>query len=76
MLTAWREITKWEYPGRQDLLDMITSTCQLLIAKIAKGGWIMTYSCNAARNSRRLLIEAIDKIAKKEGMTSNQIKIF
>ena len=76
MLTAWREITKWEYPGRQDLLDMIPSPCQLSIAKIAAGGCIMTDTCNAARKFRRFLIETITDIAKKEGITSNQIHIF
>ena len=62
MLTAWREITKREYPGRQDLLDMIPSPCQLSIANISKGGWIMTNTCNALRKSRRLIIEAITEI--------------
>ena len=38
MLTAWREITKREYPGRQNLLDMIPSPCQLSIENIAKVG--------------------------------------
>ena len=76
MLTGCREITKREYLGRQDLLDIIPSPCQLLIEKIAKGGWIMTYTCNAARKCRRLLFEAITEITKKEGMTSNQINSF
>ena len=76
MLTAWRETTKREYPGQKDLLEMITSPCQLLMERIAKGGWIMTDSCNAAQKFRRFLIEDIIKIAKKEGMTRNQINIF
>ena len=65
MLTAWCEITKREYPGRQDLLYMIPSPFQLLIANIAMGGWIMTDTCNAARKFRRLLIEAITEILNK-----------
>ena len=36
----------------------------------------MTDTCNAARKFRRLPIEAITEIAKKEGLTSNQINIF
>ena len=76
MLTAWSEITKREYPGRQDLLDMILSPCHLSISNISKGGWIMTDTCNAARKFRRLIIEAITKITKKQGMTSNKINIF
>ena len=65
MLTAWREITKREYPGRQDLLDIITSPCQLSIANISKGGWIMTDTCNAAQKFRSLSIETITEITKK-----------
>ena len=42
MLTAWREITKQEYPGRQNLLDIIPSTFQMSIVNIYKGGWILT----------------------------------
>ena len=76
MLTAWREITKREYPGRQDLLAMIPSPCHLSIAKISKSGWIMTDTCNAARKFRRLPIDAITEISNKEGMASNQINIF
>ena len=76
MLKAWREITKREYPSRQDFLDMIPSLCQLSIANISKVGWIITDTCNAAWKFRRFLIEAITGIAKKERMTSNQINIF
>ena len=76
MLTAWREITKWEYPIRKEFIAMIPSPCQILIAKIDKSGWIMTDTCNAAQKLWRLLIEAITVIAKKEGMTNNKINIF
>ena len=65
MLTAWREITKREYFGQQELLDMIPSTFKLLIANIAQGDWIMTDTCNADRKFRRLLIEDITEIANK-----------
>ena len=76
MLAAWREITKREYPGQQDLLDMIPSPCQLFITNISEGGWIMTDTFNATRKFWRMLIEAITEIANKEEMTINQIKIF
>ena len=76
MLTAWREITKWDYPVWHDLLDMIPSPCKLPIANISKGGWIMMDTYNAARKLLRFLIEYINGISKKEGMISNQIKIF
>ena len=76
IITAWREITKQEYPGRKDFLDMISNNCQPSIDNISKGGWIMTDTCNADRKFLRLLIEAITEIAKKEGMKSNQINIF
>ena len=76
MLTAWRKITKWEYPGQQDLLEMIPNPCQLSIANIAKVGWTMTDICNSARKFWRFLIESITEIANKYGMTSNQINIF
>ena len=36
----------------------------------------MTDNCNATRKFQRLLIEAITEIARKEGMTRNQINIF
>ena len=73
MHTAWREITKRKYSHWQEFLDMIPSPCQLPIAKISKGGCIMTDNFNAARKFRRLLIEAITEIANKQGMTSNKI---
>ena len=76
MITAWHERTKREYPGRQDLLDMILSPCHLSISNISKGGWILTDNCNSDRKLRRFIIEAITEIAKKEGMTSNQINVF
>ena len=75
MLTAWREMTKRDYPTRKYLLDMITSHCKPLISKIAKGGWIMSDTCNAAWKFQRLLIEAITEIANKEG-TTNKKKRF
>ena len=75
MITAWRIITKRQYPGQQYLLYIIPSPCQMLIANIAKGGCIMTDTCNTVWKLRRLLIEAINEISKKEGMTSNQINI-
>ena len=76
MLTDWREITKREYPGRQDLLDMIPCPCQLSISNIYKGGWIMTDTCNATRKFRRLLFDTITEITKKEGITRNQLNIY
>ena len=76
MLTTWREIIKRAYPGQQYLLDIISSPFQLSIEKLSNGGWIMTYTCNAAHKFRRFLIEAITETANKEGMTSNQINIF
>ena len=76
MLTDWREITKRNYSGRQYLLDMIPSPCQLSISNIAKGGWIMMDTCNAARKFRSFLTEAITEIANKEEMIRNQINIF
>ena len=76
MLIAWREITKQEYLGRQDFLDMIPSPCKLFIENIANGGWIMMNTCNSPRKVRRSLIEYITEIANKEGMKSNKINIF
>ena len=76
ILETWREVTAREYPGRQDLLDQIPKAAELTIAKLAKGGWIMTDTCNPARKFRRLLKAAIIEIARAEGMSEEDIIIF
>ena len=49
---------------------------ELTLAKLAKGGWIMTDTCNAARKYRRLLMESIKKIAEEDGMSPDQITVW
>ena len=65
-----------EDPGRQDLLDRIPLAYQLSIAKLAKSGWIMTDTCNAATKFRKLFIESIKQVAIDRGMPARQIRIY
>ena len=76
ILDTWRAVTFREFPGRQDLLDLIPKAYQLTLGKLAKGGWIMTDTCNPARRFRRLLSAAITQIALEEGMDKDDIKMF
>ena len=76
MIEAWREVTERLYPNRPDLLARIPASADLTIAKLAKGGWIMTDTCSAARRFRRLLKAEIHKIGKEMGMTDGDIQIY
>ena len=76
MLEEWRAVTRKLYPGRQDLLDRIPLAYQLSIAKLAKSGWIMTDTCNAATKFRKLFIESIKQVAIDRGMPARQIRIY
>ena len=57
------------YFYRPDLLEKIPQ------AK-TNGGWVMTDTCNAARNYHRLVVESIKLIAEEEGVPDEQIKVF
>ena len=37
-ITAWRNVTAREYPGRDDLLDKIPKAVNISLAKLAHGG--------------------------------------
>jgi len=76
MLEQLRSVTKRMFPGRNDLLNLIPEPSELSLSKLAKGGWIMTDTCNPARKFRKLLIEAISEIACKEGMDKAEIKVY
>ncbi len=76
MLKAWRGVTMELYPNQQDLLEQILPANQLTITKLAKGGWLMTDTCSAARRLQRLLKEAITKISLECGMTAIEIVIY
>ena len=76
MIQRWRNLTAKLYPNRPDLLAQIPMAHELTLAKLAKGGWVMTDTCNAARLYRRLLMESIKQVAKEDGMTSEQITVW
>ena len=76
MIQRWRDLTAKLYPNRPDLLARIPMAHELTLAKLAKGGWIMTDTCNAARKYRRLLMESIKKIAEEDGMSPDQITVW
>ena len=59
-MTHWRDITKREFPGRPDLLDMIPQPDSINIDKLGEGGTITTDTCNAAQKVCRLLVEHIN----------------
>ena len=59
-MTRWRDITKVEFPGKPDLLDMTPQTDSINIDKFGEGGTITTDTCNAAQKVCRLLVEHIN----------------
>ena len=70
MLTSWRKITKREYPGRQDLLYMITSPCHMSIVLLSY--FLLLYLPNVRLNFALALIykayqSAYHKKSKKCG---------
>ena len=75
-LTAWRAVTARQYPGREDLLALIPLATDLTLAKLAKGGYLTTDTCNPARAFRRRFKASIIKIAINEGMTQEEICLF
>ena len=67
--TCWRDITKFEFPGRPDLLDMIPQPDSIDIDKLGEGGTITTDTCNAAKKVHHLLVEQINgHVNKKDCM--------
>ena len=52
MLETWHEVTVREYPNRPDLILLLPNANELSVAKLAKGGWLMTDTCNPARKFR------------------------
>ena len=76
MLETWHEVTVREYPNRPDLILLLPNANELSVAKLAKGGWLMTDTCNPARKFRRLLMKAISEVAEKEGLTAEEIQIY
>ena len=76
MLEEWLEVTKELYPDRPDLWALIPKAEELTIAKLAKSGWIMTDTCNAARKYRRLFMESIHAVAKEEGLEEDEIRVY
>ena len=75
-LVTWREVTMREYPERPDLLQSLPHPSELSLAKLARGGWIMTDTCSPMQKFRRLFKEAVIKIAKDEGMDDDDIHVF
>ena len=76
MLQTWRVVTQRVYPGRADLLALLPKPSDLSLSKLTNGGWIMTDTCNPAREFRKLFMAAITEIAEEEGMTKNEITIY
>lgn len=76
MLEEWLEVTQVLYPDRPDLWALIPKSEELTIAKLARSGWIMTDTCNAARKFRKLFIEAIHEVAKEEGLDDGEILVY
>ena len=61
-------MTERVYPGQADLLALLPKPSDLLLSKLANGGWIMTDTCNLAHKFCKLFMAAITEIAKEEGM--------
>ena len=75
-LDSWRKVTEREYPGRPDLLEMISLATEFTLTELARKGWIMTDTCNPARAFRRNLKASIQEIALDAGMRIENICIF
>ena len=76
-LVTWRSVTRMrEYPNRPYLLQSLPYLSELSLAKLAKGGWIMTDTCSPMQKFPRLFKEALIQIAKDEGVDENDIQVF
>ena len=75
LLEKWRLVTSEMYPDRSDLLDQIPRAEELTLAKLAKEGFTMTDTCSTAQKIQRLIGQAIDDIAKKEGLSADEINV-
>ena len=75
LLEKWRLVTSELYPDRSDLLDQIPRAGELTLSKLAKEGFTMTDTCSTTQKIQRLISEAIDDIASKEGLSPDEIKV-
>ena len=62
------------YPDRPDLLDVIPTSEDLSLSKLAKG-FTMTDTCNTARKIQHLLKDEIAKVCNEKGLTGEEIDI-
>ena len=64
MINIWGEIIERNYPGQEDLLDLIPNANYLIISKLSFGGNDETDTCNGAQNIRRILCDLIVDTSK------------
>ncbi len=74
LLDQWRAVTEEMYPDRPDLLDVIPTSEDLSLSKLAKG-FTMTDTCNTARKIQHLLKDEIAKVCNEKGLTGEEIDI-
>ncbi len=51
LLEGWRETTSKLFPKKPHLLELISQSTKLTLAKLGKGGCVLTDNCNAAQKS-------------------------
>lgn len=69
LLQKWRNVTAKMYPDRPDLLlsekSGLPEKAQLTLAKLGKGGGVMTDGCSKARKERQLVVTMITTAAEE-----------
>ena len=62
----WRDVTEREFPDRPDLVELIPHPDEIDVCKLGMGGVINTDTCNAARETRRLLVEHVGGVTYEQ----------
>ena len=70
LLKNWRGVTRRMFPDRQYLLYKLPDPMKLTMARLAKHGCLMTYTCNTAQKFRKLLREVIESEVKENLLAS------
>jgi hypothetical protein len=76
LLEKWRSVFEELYPDRQDLLAKIPQAGELTLAKLVRDGFAMTDTCNTAQKIQQLIAEAVQDIAKEQGLSAEDIASY
>ena len=70
LLKNWRNVTRCMFPDQRYLLNKLPDPIKLTMARLAKHGCLMTYTCNTAQKFRKLLREVIESKVKENLLAS------